>query len=131
MVGGAQPLYVYVNHWGIPRVIAHELGHALGLIHEHMRSDRDTWIQVFLQNADPKSPPQFAAVGGRTLSVYDMKSIMHYDPCSFAIYADCYSNYAHRVIEAKHCRIKVTPSPFDVPTSYDNFSIRTLYQLAG
>ena len=32
-------------------VIAHEMGHALGLRHEHQRTDRDRWLHVMTRNA--------------------------------------------------------------------------------
>jgi hypothetical protein len=31
-------------------MVAHELWHVLGLDHEHCRSDRDNWIEVFEKN---------------------------------------------------------------------------------
>ena len=43
MVGGRQPLSLERNNVG---VAMHELGHALGLAHEHARADRDNFIYV-------------------------------------------------------------------------------------
>ena len=31
-------------------IIIHELLHALGIIHEHQRPDRDSWIELNMQN---------------------------------------------------------------------------------
>lgn len=129
MIGRPQELNISVNHWGMPAVIAHELGHAIGLIHEQMRSDRGRRIQVFLQNAQAGSESQFNPVGGRTLSAYDHKSIMHYQACAFAKFGDCWTNPARRVIEIKHCRYRDTPQPLSVPTDFDIFSVRSLYAL--
>ena len=66
----------------------HELGHTIGLLHEHMRPDRDQYIQVNKENVrlltgwddekinrnfDPK--PNFGETFG---TQYDLMSIMHY-----------------------------------------------------
>lgn len=130
MIGGPQELNISVNHWVQQGVIAHEFGHALGLVHEHMRSDRNGTIQVFMQNAQPGSESQLNPVGGRYLSAYyDFKSIMHYSSCAFSRFADCATNPAHRVIEIKHCRYKDLPKPFSQPTDFDIYSVRALYGL--
>ena len=62
----------------------HELGHALGMIHEHTRPDRDQYIQMNWSNIVGGQDSQFAKVnlgvfqGGVHYSEYDYKSIMHY-----------------------------------------------------
>ncbi|XP_060557280.1 uncharacterized protein LOC132717732 isoform X2 [Ruditapes philippinarum] len=63
-------------------VIVHEIGHALGLYHEHMRADRDTYVTVNYENIDENYHPQFDKLkSGHYYSYnkpYDYESIMHY-----------------------------------------------------
>lgn len=64
----------------------HEIGHALGLYHEHTRSDRATYIKVNTANIDPNSAYNFnMATTGILASAYDYNSIMHYGAYAFSI----------------------------------------------
>lgn len=67
--------------------IAHEIGHAIGLIHTQGRLDRENYIDVLYENMNPDSNRNFDTVD--TLGMedytlygtpYDYKSIMHYKP---------------------------------------------------
>jgi virginiamycin B lyase len=57
--------------------VMHEIGHAMGLLHEHKRPDREEFVDV--RSSDPNLRMQdghdVAAIGG-----YDLGSIMHYSP---------------------------------------------------
>ncbi|GIY36218.1 astacin-like metalloprotease toxin 2 [Caerostris extrusa] len=67
--------------------IVHELGHALGLFHEHMRSDRDNWIVVHEENIIPKMLDQFNRTDADQEIIstpYDTHSIMHYGNYAFS-----------------------------------------------
>lgn len=68
--------------------IAHELGHVLGLMHEHARPDRDTHIQIVWDAIEGSAKP-FAMMAKnhpdvQAMGPYDLDSIMHYGPYAFA-----------------------------------------------
>lgn len=58
--------------------IIHEINHALGMIHEHNRPERDNFIQVNTNNLTPYGLSQFQVSGATVWSSYDYLSIMHY-----------------------------------------------------
>ncbi len=72
------------------RVILHELGHALGLLHEHQRPDRDQFVKIFSENAHEKYKYAFQLLVPKSsntiqvASAYDFKSIMHYNSQAFS-----------------------------------------------
>ncbi|MEA2785443.1 MAG: hypothetical protein QOF71_1547 [Candidatus Eremiobacteraeota bacterium] len=71
--------------------IAHEIGHTIGLDHEHNRHDRDMFVTIVWPNiindvgARDAFTPAATAVGPTTdLGDYDFKSIMHYNQWEFS-----------------------------------------------
>ncbi|WP_108870343.1 M12 family metallopeptidase [Aquimarina aquimarini] len=69
MVGGEQ---ILTTHDSYLPVAIHEFGHALGLIHEHQRSDRNKYIASSI--SDPNIDPQYS----HNLTPFDWSSIMLY-----------------------------------------------------
>jgi len=66
-------------------IIAHEIGHLMGFIHEHQRSDRDGYIKVHRKNVIFATLPNFFRMPtARTLTPYDFLSIMHYPKWAFS-----------------------------------------------
>lgn len=67
--------------------VVHELLHAAGFYHEHSRSDRDQYIDVFTENAQLDSVKQFERLQpwqNRLLSPFDRDSVMLYGSHAFA-----------------------------------------------
>ncbi len=64
----------------------HEIGHALGLEHEHTRPDRDQHIAINWENIDSDKVDNFAISdhSRRTYGPYDYGSIMHYGEYFFS-----------------------------------------------
>jgi len=65
-------------------IAAHELGHAIGLLHEQSRMDRDKYLSVLWENIRPGMEHNFAIdqTFEETMA-YDYLSIMHYSEDSF------------------------------------------------
>lgn len=85
MVGkGRQPIILHSN-CSAGNVI-HEIGHALGLWHEHTRLDRDSYITVNWKNIKRGKEHNFEKhrFNGMPLGPYDYGSIMHYSTRAFS-----------------------------------------------
>jgi hypothetical protein len=66
--------------------VIHEICHALGLWHEHSRSDRDIYIRIFRENIKPHKENNFnlRETNGDDIGDYDYGSIMHYPSIAFS-----------------------------------------------
>jgi hypothetical protein len=67
----------------------HEIGHAIGLLHEHTRADRDRYVTVRWDHVDPAQRYNFEMTPGPLPSEptplsYDIGSIMHYGSYAFS-----------------------------------------------
>ena len=80
---------VFVSDWCKTGDLIHELGHTLGLWHEHTRCDRDPYIEIVWNNiqedskhnfeviCDPTDPSK-ASLSPISYGEYDYCSMMHY-----------------------------------------------------
>lgn len=86
-------LTIQENFTANQRVALHELGHSLGLAHEHQRFDRDHYITIQKANIYPGFENQFEIIpryvlwmiNAEVLSNYDYNSIMHYTAYLFSV----------------------------------------------
>jgi hypothetical protein len=84
MAGGVQDLVISsaAGCWG-PRVVLHELGHALGAIHEQQRSDRAAFVTItdhgIVANCGQATwDANYGIFPTTVATAYDYASIMHY-----------------------------------------------------
>ncbi len=72
---------IVIRKGGAKATFIHEMMHALGVIHEHQRPDRDKYIKFNPQNLiDPVLAGDYVIKQGyTTYTPYDYSSVMHYD----------------------------------------------------
>ncbi|MGL5819825.1 MAG: M12 family metallopeptidase [Phycicoccus sp.] len=86
-LGGRQE--IQLDHDCRVGVVLHEMGHTVGMIHEHTRPDRDGYVTIGNLNIYGNARSQFFRreeyAGGTTPELpYDVGSIMHYSQMAFS-----------------------------------------------
>ena len=60
----------------------HEIGHAIGLVHEHQLPNRDQYIEILYQNVEPSMRIWFNKYASQEVDQmkvpYEYSSVMHY-----------------------------------------------------
>ncbi len=76
---GPQDLNIGSYSWNRD-TITHEVGHVLGLVHEHQRSDRDNYVNIIAANIPGgASNGNFILLpSSNNIGLYDFLSVMHY-----------------------------------------------------
>ena len=104
--------------------VAHELGHALGLWHEHQRSDRDQYLTIDFDNVAENARGNFNIISGIPLvGEYDFASIMHYGRTAFASDTTRPTIIPHAPYQSWSTRMGTLPDPSDL----DHSAVAFLY----
>lgn len=79
MIGGRQLLKISENQNNITHAAIHEIGHALGLYHEHQRPDRDKYITIRLPgDINPGQYTPYENLNAYLSKEFDYNSVMMY-----------------------------------------------------
>ena len=83
--GGGEQFVRLDPRCGPPQVI-HELGHVVGMLHEHNRLDRASFLRVDETQMEKGAVDQFSQTlfAGSDVNAFDWKSIMLYPPKAFS-----------------------------------------------
>lgn len=106
MVGGVQYLNLDINGCRWKGLYLHEIGHAIGLVHEHQLPNRDDFIEVMYGNVAPSMRIWFNKYNNREVNQYDVDyeytSVMHYGITAFSI------DGKQQTIKAKNASLEST-----------------------
>lgn len=106
--------------------LIHELGHTLGLWHEHTRPDRDEYMEIFYDNIIPYYKHLFNIQPRSEVQSfcqpYDYESIMQYSLNAFAINAS-----EPTMVPKKNYTGEVAIGQGEAPSKGDYQQLRYLY----
>uniref|UniRef100_A0A1I7XYQ2 Zinc metalloproteinase n=1 Tax=Steinernema glaseri TaxID=37863 RepID=A0A1I7XYQ2_9BILA len=109
---------------GIPGIVAHELGHTLGLYHTQSRTDRDEHVFINYNNVLSRQAYNFNSAPEPTTTFgipYELGSAMHYGPISFPVYSGV------TTVFTKDKRYQNTIGQREALTFYDVKIINSVY----
>ncbi|XP_076454382.1 zinc metalloproteinase nas-15-like [Babylonia areolata] len=88
MAGGMQPINLQSPGCRYSGLYLHEVGHAIGLVHEHQLPDRDQYIYIIYDNVAPSMRIWFNKYSTKDVNQYgvpfEYSSVMHYGITAFS-----------------------------------------------
>ena len=118
----------------------HEIGHAIGLWHEHSRPDRDDYIEVLYENIKETEQDNFGKLRQEKFALvpdvgYDIESIMHYGPFAF-VKDDGRNRRSIRLrddapLDYKHCTNLLPMGQLEELSYLDKLRANRLYSCTG
>ncbi|KAL8618875.1 hypothetical protein ACOMHN_000882 [Nucella lapillus] len=88
MSGGTQPINLEARGCRFSGLYLHEIGHAIGLVHEHQLPDRDKYIYIIYDNVAPSMRIWFNKYSPKDVNQYgvpfEYSSVMHYGVTAFS-----------------------------------------------
>jgi hypothetical protein len=124
---GPQDLNIGSTSWN-RGTLCHEIGHALGLIHEHQRRDRDSFVTIIAANIPGgASDPNFIKLpDSSNQGPYDFLSVMHYSKNAFSTNAVPPGNTIEPKLELQY--LNLMGNQYDrVLSTGDRLGIATRY----
>ncbi|KAH9514083.1 hypothetical protein Btru_030169 [Bulinus truncatus] len=89
MIGGTQDLNLEYPGCRFKGLYLHEIGHALGLVHEHQLPNRDDYIGIIYENVLPRMRMWFNKYTTKVVDQmnvpYEYSSVMHYGLTAFSV----------------------------------------------
>ncbi|XP_073253925.1 zinc metalloproteinase nas-14-like [Porites lutea] len=86
-IGSRQDISLGFGCWD-RGIVAHEIGHALGYLHEQSRPDRDQYVTILKDNIKPGEEHNFFKYDNSLIDSlgtrYDYESVMHYSQDAFS-----------------------------------------------
>ncbi|XP_055345113.1 uncharacterized protein LOC129592973 isoform X2 [Paramacrobiotus metropolitanus] len=84
--GGMQPVFLDPARCMQLGIVQHEILHAVGLFHEHSRSDRNASVIIYEDEIMDSHKSQYGIIPNMPTfgTDYDLESLMHYGPYDFA-----------------------------------------------
>jgi len=87
-VGMVKDINLILYDYSDIKILLHELGHLIGLEHEHQREDRDEHIKINWENIQEGKEYSFKIIKNQLIPIklfeYDVNSIMHYASRAFS-----------------------------------------------
>ena len=119
----------------------HEIGHALGMWHEHSRPDRDEYIEVMFENIIQTEWDNFGILTNSKFQLvpdvgYDIESIMHFGPYAFSEETNGPGKRTIMLredapIDYKHCKNLLVMGQRSHLSYLDKLRVNRLYSCTG